>query len=349
MHRILLPGVLLLAMTAHADAQAKADPLVRPVKTTVIEAGDDMLRRQFFGNVVARQTVDLAFQVGGQIEEFPVMEGGPVARGELIARLDLEPFELALQRARIQQDQAERELARLEQLSNSTVSQATKDDAQSAAEIAAVAARDAEYALEHATLKAPFDGLVASREVANFTTVQAGTPIVRLHDVSEWRVEIGVPEVLFRRAGEDPELELYGVFSGSDRKIPLEVREFNAEASRVGQTFTITLAMLEDPGPGVLPGSSITVQAALKVANARIPVPSGAVVIGDGGETSVMLFDPGEGENGTVRRVPVELSTDPDGKFLAERGLDAGDEVVVAGAQGLEDGQAVRRFTGFAN
>ncbi|MEM9794652.1 MAG: efflux RND transporter periplasmic adaptor subunit, partial [Pseudomonadota bacterium] len=48
------------------------------------------LVRQFFGLVVARQTVDLAFQVSGQIVEFPAIEGESIPKGGLIALLDLE-------------------------------------------------------------------------------------------------------------------------------------------------------------------------------------------------------------------------------------------------------------------
>ncbi|MDJ0640571.1 MAG: efflux RND transporter periplasmic adaptor subunit, partial [Paracoccaceae bacterium] len=198
--------ILLLPPVGHgAKAQ---EPVVRPVKVAKLEATDRILTRQFFGTVTARQTVDLAFQVSGQIQSFPVLEGAAVAEGSLIAELDLEPFERALEQARVQKDQADRALARLNQLSSSTVSQVAIDDAQSAADLAALAVRDAEYALENATLSAPFDGLVASRNYANFSTISAGTPVVRLHDISEWRVEIDVPEVLFRTAGENPDLTL---------------------------------------------------------------------------------------------------------------------------------------------
>lgn len=332
-----------------AAAAAQAQDIVRPVKTMVLESRDDKIWRQFFGNVVARQTVDLAFQVSGQVTKFPVLEGATVSQGDLIAELDLEPFELALTQAQIQKDQADRDRQRIEQLSTTTVSQASRDDALSSAELAGVSVRNAEYELEHATLHAPFDGIIAARSVANFTTVQAGTPIVRIHDVSEWRIEIGVSEVLFRRAGKDPDVELFAVFSGSDRRIPLEVREFNAEASQVGQTFQITLAMLEEPGEGVLPGTSVTVFAALHVEGSGIEIPASAVVIDDAGGTSVMLFEPGDADNGTARRTDVTLTAGPDGEFVVDGGIAPGAELIVAGASELDDGQAVRRFSGFPN
>lgn len=338
--------ILLVSMAIGTHAQ---DESVRPVKLEKLDASDRVLTRQFFGSVTARQTVDLAFQVSGQIQEFPVLEGAAVSKGTLIAKLDLEPFQRALDQARIQKDQADRAVDRFNQLSSSAVSQVSIDDAQSAADLAALSVSEAVYALEQATLSAPFDGLVASRNIANFSTVSAGTPVVRLHDISEWRVEIDVPEVLFRSAGENPDLDLVGRFTGSDREIPLEVREFTAEASSVGQTFKITLAMLEEPGPGVLPGSSITVIANLNTASQQAVIPASAVVIDDAGGTSLMVFESDDGQTGVVRQQDVTLETNNDGEFILREGLDDGIEIVVAGAKSLTDGQAVRRFLGFSN
>ncbi|MEM9707187.1 MAG: efflux RND transporter periplasmic adaptor subunit [Pseudomonadota bacterium] len=316
----------------------------------VVERGDNVLRRQFFGKVVARQTVDLALQVSGQLLEFPVIEGALVSEGSLIAQLDLEPFQRALDTAIVQRDQAERVLNRLQQLSSSTASQASIDDAQSAFDLAAIAVRDAEFALNNATLEAPFDGLVAARNVANFTTVQAGAPIVRLHDVGEWRVEIDVPEVLFRTVGESPDFTIYATFTGSDRQIPLDLREFNAEASAIGQTFNITLAMLEEPGPGVLPGTSVTVVADRQVNETAVEIPASAIQIADDGSQAVLVFEPdGSGDMGTIRRQPVTFEASADGEFLLGDELEDGTEIVVAGVNRLEDGQQVRRFTGFSN
>lgn len=338
----LLPAVMLAQPVTAQDVP-------RPVKTEVIGAEATLQQRQFFGTVVARQTVDLAFQVGGQIVEFPVLEGTPVTEGSVIARLDPEPFEIALHKAEANKAQADRALARLEGLSRANVSEASLQDGQTASELAALALRDASRAQGQATLTAPFDALVASRLVANFTTVSAGTPVVRLHDVSEWRVKIKVPEVLFRYASANEKFDLELTFPGDDRHIPLVPRELTAEASAVGQTFTITLALTEDPGPGILPGSSGTVLARFADLNAAVVVPPTAVVTAPNGETALMVFDPDGAAEGTVRRVPVTLGAGPNGEITVTSGIEAGAEIIVAGAQAVENGQRVRRFDGFGN
>jgi RND family efflux transporter MFP subunit len=332
-----------------ALAQDIAPAQVRPVKLMTIDGGDSVLTRRYFGQVVAQQTVDLAFQVGGQIVELPVLEGATLAKGDLIAKLDVELFELALEQARIQADQAQRTVARLTKLRGSAVSTVSVDDVETQAELATISVRDAERNLRNAVLTAPFDALVAARDTANFTTVSAGTPVVRLHDMSELRIEINVPEVLFQRVGIDPDVEINATFPASPRSFPLEIREFIAEASAIGQTFQLTFGMVPPKGLRILPGSSVTVTASINGAFTRIRVPASAIAIGPEGETYVMTFaEQGDGM-GVVTRTPVTVAATPDGAFFLEEGPTPGTEIVAAGSNALRDGQRVRRFTGFTN
>ena len=73
-----------------------AQDLPRPVKLMTVADQDHRVTRTFFGQVNGRQTVDLAFQVGGQIQDLPVIEGQFLSAGDMIAQLDMEPFALQL-------------------------------------------------------------------------------------------------------------------------------------------------------------------------------------------------------------------------------------------------------------
>ncbi|WP_209509514.1 MULTISPECIES: efflux RND transporter periplasmic adaptor subunit [unclassified Ruegeria] len=321
----------------------------KPVKLIEVRETAPGFTRQFFGRVAARQTVDLAFQVAGQIVEMPINEGFVIPKDGLIARLDQEPFELRLNRARLQKEQADRTVARLSRLRGTTTSQVTVDDAETEAQLAAITLRDAEYDLEHATLTAPFDALVSSRAVEAYTTVSAGTPIVRIHDMSELRIEVDVPEILFQRSGQNDDITITARFPISDEVFPLEIREFDAETSSVGQTFRIQFGLTPPEGLQILPGSSVTVNVQVQDERTGIIVPATAIVADATGELSVMVFSPGGADGGTVRRVPVTIEPTQTGDVRVLTGLSDGDEVVVAGGAVLTDGQAVRRFTGFAN
>ncbi len=322
---------------------------IRLAKIIEVQSGDSAVTRQFFGHVVAKETVDLAFQVGGQLVELPVIEGARINEGTMVAQLDLEPFELALDQARVQKDQAERTVDRLQKLQGSTVSQVTVDDAETSLQLAEIAVRNAERELNNATLLAPFDALIASRNVANYSTIAAGTPIVRLHDMSDLRIEIDVPEVLFQRAGTDPNLELWAQFPTDEARYRVTPREFNAETSQVGQTYQITLGMTPPEDRTVLPGSSVTVYATLNGETQDIVIPSSAVSTANDGSTSVMVFTPTGADEGTVARRPVTIEPTIRGDVRVIDGLEPSEEIVASGASQLSDGDRVKRFTGFSN
>ena len=337
--------VFLACLALPVAAQDNAEPRVAMIMT--VESGGSGVTRQFFGSVVARQTADLAFQVSGQIVRFPAREGQVIPEGELVAELDLEPFELQLRQAQLQFEQAERTFDRLERL-GANVSGAQRDDAETQLGLARVSLRNAEVALEHATLSAPFNALVAARNVANFSTIGQGTPVVRLHDMSELRVEIDVPEVLFQQAGGNADIRLEARFPTGPETYPLEVREFNAEASSVGQSFRATLALPQDAGLTALPGSSVTVLATILESDAPLLVPPTALRLGNNGEASVMRFIPRDDATGTLEQVAVTITPNRDGRVQVLSGIEPGDEILRTGVQSVSDGQVVRRFTGFS-
>lgn len=349
MKALALAALLTLLTAPITTAQDTQADMIRPVRLMSVASDATGDTRQFFGQVVAAQSVDLAFQVGGWIVDFPVLDGQEIAEGALIAQLDLETFELQLDQARVQMDQAERTLARLTQLQGSSVSQVSVDDAETQVALAEIAVRNAEYALEHATLTAPFDALVASRNVANFTTIGAGNPVVRLHDMSELRIGIDVPEVLFQQAGQNPNVEFWAQFPISGETYPLEIREFVAEASAVGQTFRLTLAMARPDNSAIYPGSSATVFARLVPDHPVLIIPASAIHTANDGAVSAMRFVPGEGDLGTVERVAIEIEPAREGGFTVLSGLADGDEIVTTGVNALADGLTVRRFAGFDN
>ena len=342
--------ILSLGLALMLALPASAQDTLKPVKIITAQDRGADISRQFFGRVVARQSVDLAFQVGGQLVKFPVSEGSVVPKGNLVAQLDLESFELTLKEARLQQEQAARTLNRLRQLSGTSVSQVAIDDAATQAALADVAVKNAEYFLEHATLTAPFDALVATRNVDNFATIAAGTPVVRLHDMSEVHIEVDIPEVLFLRAEAAPNVQIQARFPSSDQLFALTLREFNAEASKVGQAYKVTMAMAPPEGLRILPGASVTVIATIKGEHGEaILLPKTAVFIDESGQTSVMVFSPKGASEGSVQKVAVKVAPAPGEGILVTEGLELGAEIVAAGGAALLDGQNVRRFAGFGN
>ncbi|MHA7876680.1 efflux RND transporter periplasmic adaptor subunit [Roseivivax sp.] len=348
--RRLLPLLPALFLGAGAlQAQTPEAPPVRPAKIMTLEADAAAISREFFGRVAAKETVELAFQVSGQIARLPVTEGETYDAGTLLAELDLEPLERNVRQAEVQLNKAQRDLDRLENLSSATVSAVQIEDARTQRDLAQISLENAQNSLDDASLHAPFDALIVRRLAAEFGTVSAGQPVLRVSDMSEIRVDIDVPEVLFRRAQDTDSVEFRASLPGRDESFALIPREFEAETADVGQTYRTTLAFAEDPGDYVLPGSSVTVTAEARYAGrSQIVVPATALVYQPDRSPTVMVFTPSEedADRGTVRQTPVEIEIRDDGQVVLTEGPEAGTEIVMAGASMLTDGQRVRRFTG---
>ena len=80
-----------------------------------------------------------------------------------------------------------------------------------------------------------------------------------------------------------------------------------------------------------------------------MPLPASAVVFGADRQAYIMVFEPNGDDTGTIRRMPVTLNTEENGSLTLAEPPQEPLEIVVAGANRLSDGQAVRRFTGFGD
>ncbi|MDX1946681.1 MAG: efflux RND transporter periplasmic adaptor subunit [Pirellulaceae bacterium] len=89
-------------------------PVARPVKTLVVTLAGGDRTRSFSGKAQAAQRAELAFQVSGQLEQLPVMEGQKVAEGDLIAQLRLTEFNERLRALQGDLSQARALLRRLQ-------------------------------------------------------------------------------------------------------------------------------------------------------------------------------------------------------------------------------------------
>lgn len=325
------------------DAPLDATPLF--VRTMVLPDPSAAQERQFFGRIAALETAALSFEVPGYLEVLDAPKGGQVRAGDVIAALDLGPFERAVRRAELTLSQAERDLERAETLAQRNVaSEVRAQDAQTARDVAAVALDDARAALRNAQIIAPFDGLIADRLVATFTNLSPGQPIVRVHNLSEVRVEFDLPERILTGIGDPAEVTFSAVLPGADAPTPLDFREIQAETGAIGQSYTISLALTEPLGPLMLPGKTVTVTAALPRQGDAVPVPASAVVSRPDGSMAVIALDEtAQGLRPDFRPVGV---TSRSGTDIAVTGIDAGTEIVALGAHLIRPGQPLARYEG---
>ena len=342
-----LAGLSLLA--ACTDAETAPEAPARLVQLDTVAGTSSQSRSEFVGRVEARLTVDMAFQVGGQLAALPVTEGQRVEQGDVIARLETEDFERAVREARVQLQQASADLERQSTLHERGIaSEAALENAQTAYDLRAVSLETARRNLGYTELTDQFDGLVSRRLVDNYTIVSPGQPVVRVQDVGELRVSIPISEDLVASFDRSELISLEAAFPFlPGQTFQLEPRELVSEPDQASQTYRALAALPSDIPANILPGMTATVWAEIDSHDATPPalrVPLSALAEAPDGTPRIWIFQPGGNadEPGTVHPRPVETGAARGTSVEILAGVEPGDRIVTAGVSALYEGMRVR-------
>ena len=331
-----LPGVLALAAAcggptpeavAPPPTSGRAVAVVDTVMTATVEA---------VGVAAPRESATLSTRLMARVTEVTVVEGQPVQAGQLLVRLDVADL-IAKQRqaeAAAADAVAQRDLARLTAtrmralLADSAAPRAQVDLAEAGLARAEAGVRATEAALAelgatltYGEIRAPFDGIVASRSVDVGDFVAPGTPVMVVDRRGELRVAATVAAPL--AAGLRPGDSLVAVVEGDVVGARIE-----GIARGGGGTYTIN-ALVANPGGAILPGSAATLR--LPTAERRVLlVPATAVT--STGDLHAVRRRTASGDLHTI----VRLGATVDDRVEVVAGLVRGDSVVLAADAGTD-------------
>lgn len=335
-----------IGLSACSDATPPATVIVPTVKLYTINGEEQANSRHFVGRIDAVSTVDLAFQVGGRVTELPVQQGQVVPAGELLAALDPADYQLAVDQAEVQLAQASRDLERGKPLREQGIlTPSAFDQLQTNFEIARVALENARLNLDYTQLKAPFDALVTRRLVERFATVAAGTPLLRVQNISELRVHINVPEQIMRQVRDTSDyLVSVRLSEAASERYPLAYREHATEVDPLTQTYQVSFAMPRLPDVNLLPGMTVNVVTEKVATDSTVLIPVSALDTATPEQFYVWRYLP---DSQTVQRIAVQVGTVREQQIEVLSGLNRGEQVVSAGIYQLQPGQQVQPFVAY--
>ncbi len=327
--------LLLLAMVGCKPAHERHGHDSLPaaaVKTDVAAAKMLRAKEEVVGTVRSKTRAVIEARVGGRIESLPVSAGQLVKKGDLIAQLDVREVQARLDQAKATLEQANRDLARYQELIKQNVlTKAEYDTAEARQRIAQAAQTEAETMLGYAKVTAPFDGVI-TRKISEVGDIAApGRGIVELEDPEALRVEANVPEGLVRliKLGDHMEVDSVEL----SRPVKAFVSEMAPSADPASRT---SLVKLDLPG-----GSSLRLGQFVRVAvpvgeKSSLRLPESAVVVR--GQLEMVFV----ATNDTAQMRLVRTGRKELGQVEIVSGLSAGERVVVDGAQTLLDGQPLQ-------
>lgn len=202
--------------------------------------------------------------------------------------------------------------------------------------------RVAEDNLSDSTLRAPFGGIVARRNIENFTNIQAGQDVVLLQKLSKVDLVFDVPgpDVVFlARTSSSSVVELDGL---KGQFFDAVLVEFSAQADAATQTYRGRVQVDVPQGAPILAGMVGNVITSVESgATESLTVPLTAVAANTDGSAFVWIVD----DANTATKSVVELGDVLGDQVQIISGVAAGDTVVSAGVTQIRDGMVIRPIT----
>jgi membrane fusion protein (multidrug efflux system) len=346
-----LAAALFAALVAFgcAKQEKQAESLSRPVALERVSVATIEEHIEGSGELQAKDRAQLASQVDGVVTELAVDEGDRVEAGAVLLAVDPEKRALAVANVRAMKRDAEatladaeRDAARVRSLHESGIASDSALDkgetglsrARSRVEATGAELGVAERALRDASVRAPFAGLIAHREVSRGEYVRPGQPLFELVALDPIEVEFSVAERDSARVHLGQQVAV--------KVAPYPEESFTGEVTVISpilDTKTRTLrvkARIANSDGRLRPGLFARTDLGVAQREGALLVPEAAVLQRADGEV-VFVATP----EGLARRVVVKTGLQRQGRVEIVEGLAASDEVVVRGQAALIDGSPI--------
>lgn len=198
--------------------------------------------------------------------------------------------------------------------------------------------------LDYTTLEAPFEGVIARRDIENFSNVQAGQSVALLQALNIVHLSFDVPGPdVTRLTANGPEaITNKVVFDALPGQIfDSETVEFSVQADAATQTYRGRVAVAIPETAFILPGMVGRVIASTPGNGQDLTIPITAVAAAADGASFVWVV----GENNSVSARPVTLGDLSGGHVIVTEGLETGEMIVSAGVSQIIDGMTIRPIT----
>lgn len=349
------PALLLLTGLLVGCGPTPSAPVdtVRPVKLFSVPATTADGIRQFPGQLVASDEVDLSFRIAGHLKTLSVKPGQRVERGQLIAELDDADLRLRLRDREASYNLARAQYQRVATLNErQLVARAELDQRKAQLDSAEAALKLARQELGYARLEAPFTGVIAQLPVQNHQMLQPKQPVAILQSADTLDVQFQLPESLLERvdgaslrSDYQPLVRLARV---PGREFPARYKEHSTRPDPATLSYGVTLTLERPKDITLLPGMSATIEVDFSQLGRDTPtilrVPVEAVFSADDGApgASQVWVVVGDGDTLQVKRREVRLGQPDSQGIQVLAGLQPGERIVAAGTAELRDGQPVR-------
>ncbi len=286
------------------------------------------------GSLEAENEVDIVARTTGPIVELNVEEGDFVRAGQVLARIDAAEIQAQLGIARVNLAEAELTWNRAQDsYREEVISQEAYDQARSSFDGAAAQIVGTEILLDYTVIRAPFDGLIIERVVKNAEHVGANARLFRLSDFDPLLCPIQLPEKdLPRLSLGQPSYLTVEAFPGE--RFPARVLRISPIVDAATGTVKVTLAI--EGRNRLRPGMFASVYVQTDLHENAVVIPKQALVLESVADTVYVVNEAADGGPMAERR-ELRLGFEESDALEVLAGVEAGEQIVVIGQDGLSD------------
>ncbi len=362
---ILVLVIAVVAAVIYFSRKKEPERVLPIVSTVEVGKSDVNVYGEYVGRVRAQQFVEVHARVEGFLEEMLFEEGTYVKKNQVLFVIDQRQYKAKVDKAsaQLKKDQAQErktqhDLERIRPLyAENAASQLDLDNAVAAYESAKASVimsqadlDQAEMELDYTVVRSPISGNISERFVdlgtlvgrsgktQLATVVKSDTVLVDFSMTALDYLKSKERNVNLGQKVENRSWQPYITVTLADNtQYPYKGLVDFAEPQVDPRTGTFSVrAEMPNPGHVLLPGQFTQVKLLLDVREDAITVPLRAVIIEKGGAYIYVVR-----KNNTVEKRFIELGPEQDNMVVVERGLAAGEQIVVEGYHKLSPGVEV--------
>ena len=314
------------------------------MQVEVVRLGSAPIERwyQSSGTLEAIRSAELVAVQPAIIEKVLVDEGDPVQEGQLLARLDGRAASLQADAARVELQNLEAELRRLESVTSDAISREEIDKQRYLVEQARASVKLSRHTAKQTVVRAPFSGTIVTRYVDEGNFASSSTPLFHLADLRVLELPLHLPEkdAATVEVGSDVEIELV---DGTTFTAKIERRSPVVDKLTGTVKFTIRTRKAADRAkdpkgveittpPGAAPGAFARAKVLVDRREGAPSLPREAVFQLEGKPHVFVVAE------GKAQRREVKLGLEGGDRVEILSGLAEGEPVVAEGNAGITEG-----------
>lgn len=330
--------LLLMAAVMVAGCSEEKKKERQPVSVSVqkvVETGD-LEVFAYSGTIEESKSTPLSFPVVGTVTKVYVSEGDFVSRGQVVAELNSESYQLAYEMALATLKQAEDAMKRLEPMyKNGNLPEIKYIEAQTGLMQAKSATALVKKNITDSRLISPVSGYVGTRSIDPGMTAMPNLTSITIVEISKVFAKIPVPENEISKVKKGLKAKVR-ISALNDEEFTGSVEEIGVMADYLAHTYKVKIGLI-NKNKDLKPGMVCSVVLDDGAERTGFIIPTSAISTDAQQKTFVYIAQNGKAvkrfvETGALRKSGIEVAG----------GLTANDMVIVSGISKLADGMVIK-------